>query len=69
LSWHATEGGALLLNDATAWLDCAVEETVRAGDHDIVLFRVHRHRVHADRGPLVFHASGFYVLSDLEHAS
>ncbi|QWF82985.1 flavin reductase family protein [Amycolatopsis sp. CA-230715] len=69
LAWHTTGGGALLLRGATAWLDCSVEETVPAGDHVLVLFRVHRHRVHADNAPLVFHASGFHVLSGLDRAS
>lgn len=59
--WCATSDGAVLLGQASAWLDCTVEQTIEAGDHDIVLLRVHTHRVDPDpdRAPLVFHASQF----------
>lgn len=69
LDWDVTEEGALLLHGATAWLDCSVERTVPAGDHELVLFRVYRHRTLPQRGPLVFHASTFHVLAELERAS
>lgn len=69
LTRHHTGQGALFLEGATAWLDCAVERTVPAGDHDLALFRVHRQCVHPGHGPLVFHASGFHTLAELEHAS
>jgi flavin reductase (DIM6/NTAB) family NADH-FMN oxidoreductase RutF len=29
-----------LLDDAVAWFDCAVEQMVTAGDHDVVVGRV-----------------------------
>ncbi|MFC1411233.1 flavin reductase family protein [Streptacidiphilus sp. N1-12] len=59
LDWRATPDGAVLVEDASAWLDCSVEQQIRAGDHDIVLLRVHE--LDADHAvpPLVFHASGF----------
>ncbi|MHA6758650.1 flavin reductase family protein [Streptacidiphilus sp. PAMC 29251] len=59
LDWRATPDGAVLVEDASAWLDCSVEQLIRAGDHDIVLLRVHE--LDADHAvpPLVFHASGF----------
>lgn len=69
LDWESTEEGALLLHGATAWLDCSVERSVPAGDHEFVLFRVHRHRTHDQQGPLVFHDSGFHALAGLERAS
>ncbi|GAB2742185.1 flavin reductase family protein [Salinifilum aidingensis] len=69
LSWQATDDGAVLLHGATTWLDCAVESTVSAGDHEVVLFRVHRQCVHPQHGPLVFHASSFHALSGLEEVS
>jgi flavin reductase (DIM6/NTAB) family NADH-FMN oxidoreductase RutF len=69
LDWETTPEGALLLHGATAWLDCSIERTVTAGDHDIVLFRVHAHCVHPRSGPLVFHASAFHGLAGLEKAS
>jgi flavin reductase (DIM6/NTAB) family NADH-FMN oxidoreductase RutF len=66
---HHTDEGALFLEGATAWLDCAIERTILAGDHDLVLFRVHRQCVYPDHTPLVFHASGFHALVGLEPES
>ena len=64
VAWHATSHGAVLVDDASAWLDCTTDQVVRAGDHDIVLLRVESHRLHPDpeRAPLVFHASQFRLL-------
>ncbi|MEY9964769.1 flavin reductase (DIM6/NTAB) family NADH-FMN oxidoreductase RutF [Streptacidiphilus sp. MAP12-16] len=59
LDWRATPDGAVLVEDATAWLDCSIEQLIRAGDHDIVLLRVHELDADAAVPPLVFHASGF----------
>ncbi|WP_020499114.1 flavin reductase family protein [Sciscionella marina] len=69
MDWHTTKEGALLLHGATAWLDCAVEHTVTMGDHDLVVFRVHRQCTHPQRGALVFHASNFHGLAELDQAS
>jgi flavin reductase (DIM6/NTAB) family NADH-FMN oxidoreductase RutF len=59
LDWRATPDGAVLLAGASAWLDCSTQAQHRAGDHDIVVLRVHD--LDADHGirPLVFHASQF----------
>jgi flavin reductase (DIM6/NTAB) family NADH-FMN oxidoreductase RutF len=69
LDLHTTDAGALLLRGATAWLDCSVERTVPAGDHDLVLLRVHAQCTHPGSGPLVFHESGFHGLAQLRDAS
>lgn len=61
-SWHATSQGAVLLEEANAWLECTIDQTVGAGDHDIVVLKVASHRVHPGRSPLVFHASRFRLL-------
>ena len=69
LDLHTTDDGALLLPGASAWLDCSVETAVPAGDHDVVLLRVHRQCTHPAHRPLVFHESGFHALTNLERAS
>ncbi|WP_202232686.1 flavin reductase family protein [Actinacidiphila reveromycinica] len=64
LDWHATPDGAVLLDRGSAWFDCSVEQLVRAGDHDIVLLRVHALDADHAVAPLVFHASRFRRLEE-----
>lgn len=58
-----TEQGALFVQGASAWYDCSVESELPAGDHVVVLLRVHRHHASADAAPLVFHRSAFGTLA------
>lgn len=62
LDWRATPDGAVLLDGATGWFECSIEDTARAGDHDIVVLRVHD--LDGDDGvpPLVFHGSRMRIL-------
>ncbi|SEL82084.1 flavin reductase family protein [Streptacidiphilus jiangxiensis] len=62
VAWRATPDGAVLLDGASAWFDCSVEQEVRAGDHDILVLRVHDLRADPAVDPLVFHASTFRSL-------
>jgi flavin reductase (DIM6/NTAB) family NADH-FMN oxidoreductase RutF len=48
--------GALLLDDAAGAFDCAIEQEIEAGDHVIVLLRLHALQV-STTAPLVFHGS------------
>jgi flavin reductase (DIM6/NTAB) family NADH-FMN oxidoreductase RutF len=59
LDWRQTADGAVLLGGASAWLETSIELQVTAGDHDIVVLRVHDLDVDHDVSPLVFHASRF----------
>ncbi|WP_328535802.1 flavin reductase family protein [Streptomyces sp. NBC_00344] len=59
LDWRATPEGAVLVGGASAWFDCGVEQHVLAGDHDIVLLRIHELDADHSVGPRIFHAGGF----------
>lgn len=60
LRLDSTDEGALFLEDASLWLDCSIEEEIPAGDHHVVLMRVHGHHTHDEtNSPLVFHGSAF----------
>jgi len=63
--WRALDNGSILLAGSSAWLDCSIDREIRAGDHDIVLLRVHGMDVDPQIPPLVFHAGGY---PRLEHA-
>ncbi|PYC88032.1 oxidoreductase [Streptomyces tateyamensis] len=63
LDWRATPEGAVLLTGASAWFDCSIDRLVRAGDHDIVLLRIHELGADHTVAPLVFHAGRFHRLA------
>jgi flavin reductase (DIM6/NTAB) family NADH-FMN oxidoreductase RutF len=64
LTTTTTDDGAIFLDGAGAWLDCSVEQTVPAGDHGIVLLRMHALTLHDGIEPLVFSGSAFRRLAD-----
>lgn len=68
LMWTATEHGAIYLDQAVLHLDTSIEAQVVAGDHDIVVLRVHDIVARPERGPLVFHGSRYRHLVD-DHAA
>lgn len=58
LAVSTSDDGALTLNEGLARFDCPVYREVEAGDHIIVLLKLHA--VEHDAGQsLVFHRSGF----------
>lgn len=62
IPYSITAGGAVTLDDGLARFDCTIYREVTAGDHVLVLLRLHAvEHVDPDRGgdPLVFHRSGF----------
>ena len=46
------------------WLESAIEQTVPAGDHTIVILRISNITVHGDVPPIVFHRSTFRRLGN-----
>jgi flavin reductase (DIM6/NTAB) family NADH-FMN oxidoreductase RutF len=59
LSVTATDDGALTLDDGLARFDCTIHDEVVAGDHTIVILRLHAVERADTSQPLVFHRSGF----------
>lgn len=64
LSWCVTEDGAVLVEGASAWLECSIAREIRAGDHDIALLAVHALGHDPDLAPLVYHGGRFRRLAD-----
>jgi flavin reductase (DIM6/NTAB) family NADH-FMN oxidoreductase RutF len=59
LDLKVSDTGAATLNDGIAWFDTTIEQALEAGDHTIVLLRLHAVD-HTDHSlPLIFHRSGF----------
>lgn len=61
-TWR-TPTGALLIEGAPVHLECAIEDRMAAGDHEVVLLRVHALATDPAAEPLVFHGSTFRRLS------
>jgi flavin reductase (DIM6/NTAB) family NADH-FMN oxidoreductase RutF len=59
-----TETGAVLLPDATLWMECEIAHDYDAGDHRLIVLTVIGSAVH-DAGPLVFHGSRFHRLTSI----
>ena len=65
INWIATDDGAVLLDGAVLWMDCSVDNEMAAGDHQLILLRIHRLSARPELEPLVFHASRFHRLQAL----
>jgi flavin reductase (DIM6/NTAB) family NADH-FMN oxidoreductase RutF len=59
LETKSTDRGAVFIHGTSVWLESAIEHLVPAGDHTIVVLRVHDITVHEDVPPIVFHRSTF----------
>ena len=55
----ASDQGAVTLDEGLAHFDCAIYREVAAGDHIIVLLRLHAVEHPETGSPLIFHRSGF----------
>jgi flavin reductase (DIM6/NTAB) family NADH-FMN oxidoreductase RutF len=59
LETKSSDRGAVFIHGTTVWLESAIENLVPAGDHTIVVLRVHDLTVQEDVPPIVFHRSTF----------
>jgi flavin reductase (DIM6/NTAB) family NADH-FMN oxidoreductase RutF len=59
LDTTSSDRGAVFIHGTSVWLESAIEQVVPAGDHSIVVLRVHELTVHDDIAPIVFHRSAF----------
>ncbi len=59
LTTSTSDDGAVFVEGASAWLDTTVEQQLPAGDHAIVLLRIHGLDVHSGVAPIVFQGSRF----------
>ncbi|MFT4010658.1 MAG: flavin reductase family protein [Nocardioidaceae bacterium] len=55
----ASDKGAVTLDEGLAHFDCTVYREVEAGDHLIILLRLHAVEHPETGSPLIFHRSGF----------
>lgn len=63
---HGTSPAGLpLLDDALAWIDCAVERVVEIGDHLLVIGAVLGMERRSDGQPLIFYRGGYHSLAQL----
>lgn len=58
VDWTAGHEGVPVLQDALAVLECRVDQSIIAGDHEIFIGRVTR-LSHKDGAPLLFHRGSF----------
>jgi flavin reductase (DIM6/NTAB) family NADH-FMN oxidoreductase RutF len=63
LTLTTTGSGAVLIEGASAWLECSIDSVVPAGDHRLVLMRIEALDVRPTVEPLVFQSSTFRRLS------
>jgi flavin reductase (DIM6/NTAB) family NADH-FMN oxidoreductase RutF len=59
LEWTKSPGGGPVIDGALAWLECSVEAEYPAGDHVIVVARVHHLDRHHDGEPLIFYKGSY----------
>ena len=59
VAWRPAGGGAPILTDALAWLECRLEQRITAGDHELAIARPIAGEILApDAAPLVYSDTG-----------
>lgn len=62
MDWAEGADDSVLVRDASAWLVTSVHSEIDAGDHVLVLLRVHLLDSDPGKAPLIFHRSGYRPL-------
>lgn len=63
IGWERSPLGEPRIAGSLAWMDCTVFDIHGAGDHDIVVGRVHDLGVAHEGGPLIFFRGGYSELA------
>lgn len=63
VDWEADGDGSVYIRGAALWLSCSKYTELPAGDHTIVLLKIHGLEIGADQSPLVFHGSQYRRLA------
>ena len=59
-TWRPAPSGSPILDEAVAWVDCDLHDTVVVGDHTLSVGRVRSLSLETHAAPLIFHR-GAYV--------
>ena len=59
VGWRSGPLGSPILDGAVCWIECSFEDTFEAGDHYIVLGRVHEFAIDRSTLPLLFFQGGY----------
>ncbi|WP_131740385.1 flavin reductase family protein [Actinomadura roseirufa] len=59
IDWTESPGGGPLIEGALAWIECTIDQEHTAGDHVIVVARVHALDTHEDTPPLLFYRGSY----------
>lgn len=61
VGWRPAPSGAPVLDEVTAWIDCALWAEHDGGDHTIAVGRVHDLGADPGRSPLLFHRGRYGI--------
>ena len=64
IGYTVTASGAIVVDDAAAWFEATLSETIPAGDHFLVLLTLRSISNGVDRSPLLFFRSKFAAVHD-----